>query len=111
MPKFERNNPYGKLGGRQKGSRNKLDAFAYAVVVAHAQLQQNGAPPPEEYANTNLWKALNVTLRESPRDYWRQVNAMLPKQVSVEHSTVTELSDEDLDQMIEDWRAEAPYAH
>ena len=43
MPKFERNNPYGKLGGRPKGSRNKLDAFAYAVVVAHAQFQ-NGAP-------------------------------------------------------------------
>jgi hypothetical protein len=110
MPKFERNNPYGKLGGRPKGSRNKLDAFAYAVVVAHAQFQ-NGAPPPEEYASTNLWKALNVTLRESPRDYWRQINAMLPKQVSVEHSNVTELSDEDLDQMIEDWKAEPRATH
>jgi len=103
--KFERGNQIGKLG-RPKGVRNKLDAHAYACVLAHVQ-HKRGDAPPEEYLSTNLWIALEVTLKQRPSDYVKQIIAMLPKQVSFEHSTVTELADDELDALIEQLRQRA----
>jgi len=97
--KFESGNHYAKVGGRPRGARNKLDAFAYACALAHVQ-HKRGDPPPEEYAQTNLWKALEITLRERPRDYVAKIISMLPKQVSVETTTVTDLADDELDNLI-----------
>jgi hypothetical protein len=61
---------------------------------------KRGDPPPEEYAQTNLWKALEIALRERPRDYVAKIISMLPKQMSVETTTVTELADDELDNLI-----------
>jgi hypothetical protein len=95
--RFESGNTFGK--GRPRGSRNKLDAFAYACVLAHVQ-HNLCDPPPEEYAHSNLWKALTLTLKESPRDYVARVISMLPKEWHFENTKVTELDDEELDRMI-----------
>jgi len=92
MPKFEPGNTIGKAG-RPKGSRNRLDAHAYACVLAHVQ-HKRGDPPPEEYAGTNLWMALEITLKTKPYEYSRQVISMLPKQVDFDH-TVTRVTEID----------------
>ena len=51
--------------------------------------------------------ALEVTLKQRPSDYVKQVVAMLPKQVSFEHSTVAQLEDGELDALIEQLRQRA----
>ena len=105
MPKhlFQPGNTIGR-NGRPKGVRNALDAFAYEVVLAHVghNLKE---PAPAEYAQTNLWKALDVTLRTNPGEYVRRITSMLPKEVSLQHTTARELSDEDLGNVIEGVRA------
>src|SRR5262245_28587335 len=105
--RFERGNQYGKTsgGGRPKGSRNALDAFAYATVLAHVQ-HNSRDPAPVEFADSNLWKALEAVRVRDPREYLARIIAMLPKQVSFEHTSVRELADEELHQMIERLRAE-----
>jgi len=77
--KFERGNTIGRTG-RPKGVRNKLDSHAYACVLAHVQYKR-GDTPPEEYVGTSLWAALEITLKQRPSDYVKQVISMLPKQV------------------------------
>jgi hypothetical protein len=91
--KFERQNPYAKLGGQaRRGVRNKFDTHVFACVLAHVQ-HSLGTPPPEEYAKSNLWKALDITLRQNPRDYVSRITSMLAKQVSFEN--VTDLAETD----------------
>jgi hypothetical protein len=85
--------------GRPRGSRNKLDAFSYACVLAHVQHKLTD-PAPAEYADTSLWKALSLTLLESPKDYVARVLSMLPKEMHFESTKLTDLSDEDLDSII-----------
>jgi len=92
---FQPGNKY----GRPKGSRNALDAFAYAVVLAHVQ-HNSHEPAPEEYAHSNLWKSLEVTLRRDPREYLHRVINMLPKQVAFEHTSIRELGEQELDELI-----------
>jgi hypothetical protein len=101
MPKhlFQPGNTLGRLG-RPKGSRNVLDAFAYACALAHVQHNLK-EPAPADYAQTNLWKALDVTLRQNPSEYVRRITSMLPKEVSLQHTTARELSDEELGNVIE----------
>jgi hypothetical protein len=104
--KFQNGNEYAKRGGRPRGSRNQLDAYAYACVLAHVQHKLSD-PAPEEYAHSNLWKALTLTLRESPRDYVARVISMLPKELHFETTKLTELDDQELDRMIEMLRERA----
>ena len=99
--RFEKGNTIGRTGGRPKGSRNAFDAYTYKVVLAHMQ-HKRGDPVPAEYAETNLWKALDVAFREG--NYARWVVPMLPKQVSFENVTARELADEELAGMISDFR-------
>jgi hypothetical protein len=80
-----------------------LDAYAYAVVLAHVQHNLK-EPAPEEYGQTNLWKALEVTLRQNPGEYVRRITSMLPKEVQVDHSSARELDDGELDNLIEAMR-------
>jgi hypothetical protein len=87
-------------GGRPRGARNQLDAFAYACALARVQHNLSD-PPPDEYAHTNLWKALTVTLMESPCDYVARVFSMLPKQLAVEHSQLGDLSDDEVNALLE----------
>ena len=74
-PRFQPGNTIG-AAGRPKGIRNALDSFAYACALAHVQHNLK-EPAPEEYAQTNLWKALEVTLRTNPGEYLRRIGAML----------------------------------
>jgi hypothetical protein len=106
MPRhvFQPGNTWGR-NGRPKGVRNKFDSFAYECTLAHIQHNLK-EPAPAEYATTNLWRALEVTLRQSPAEYVRRVGAMLPKQVSFEHTSVAELPDDWLEKLIDDRRAE-----
>ena len=54
-----------------------------------------------------MWNALTLALRENPRDYLARIIAMLPKQVSFEHSVIAELDDSELDRAIETLRTRA----
>jgi hypothetical protein len=99
---FEKGNTIGRMG-RPKGVRNALDAYAYAVVLAHVQHNLK-EPAPEEYGQTNLWRALEVTLRQNPGEYVRRITSMLPKEVSFEHNSARELDDAELDNLIQAMR-------
>jgi len=99
---FAPGNTIGRMG-RPKGIRNALDAYAYAIVLAHVQHNLK-EPAPEEYGQTNLWKALDVTLRQNPGEYVRRITSMLPKEVQVDHNSARELDDGELDSLIEAMR-------
>jgi len=86
------------ISNRHKGARNKLDAFAYEVALAHARHKMSD-PPPKEYEHTSLWCALDFTLKDSPQDYSRQIIAMLPKSVSFE-SSLHSMEDEEIDDLL-----------
>jgi hypothetical protein len=95
----------GNRGGRTPGAKNKLDGFAYSLVLAHVQ-HKPGDPAPEAYAGTNLWAALNITLKQSPRDYVTKIIAMLPKQLQIETSAIDAMTEEEAEQLIESYAAE-----
>jgi len=99
---FAPGNTIGRMG-RPKGIRNALDAYAYAIVLAHVQHNLK-EPAPEEYGQTNLCKALDVTLRQNPGEYVRRITSMLPKEVQVDHNSARELDDGELDSLIEAMR-------
>ena len=88
----------GAAPGRPKGARNKLDAYAYACALAHAQ-HKLGDPAPPEYAHTSLWAALDCTLKESPEGYVTRIISMLPKQVSFE-SSLHSMEDDEIDNLL-----------
>ena len=91
--------------GRPKGSRNALDAYSYACALAHARHKIND-PPPEEFARTSLWSALEVTLKRDPPRYVQRIISILPKQVSFE-SSLHNLDDEEIDNLIIELKARA----
>jgi hypothetical protein len=92
--KFKPDNEYAKLGGHaRRGTRNKLDTFCYGCALAHAQHKRKLGDPPAEYADTNLWAALDTTFKQNPRDYTGKIISMLAKQVSFEN--VTDLAETD----------------
>lgn len=106
--KFERNNEYAARGGHaRRGARNKLDSYAYAVALAHVQ-HKRGDPTPAEYEKTNLWIALETTLKTNPRDYTRAIISMLPKQVDIDN-TITRVTE--IDQVIETIQAKLAAEH
>jgi hypothetical protein len=101
--KFQPGNEYGKQG-RPKGARNKVASFVYSVVYDFLSSPATFAPSSEP---TKLESLLQTTWQESPRDCLRFVASILPKELSIETSTVNELSDEELDRMIEILRERA----
>ena len=84
--------------GRPKGARNKLDAYACACALAHAQ-HKLGDPAPKEYELTSLWAALDCTLKEDPEGYVTRIISMLPKQVSFE-SSLHSMEDDEIDNLL-----------
>jgi hypothetical protein len=89
--------------GRPKGARNKLASSVYGDVFDFLT-----EPAAFEASEPTKFQTLLLTLwRESPRDLARFVASILPKELSIETSTVNELSDEELDRMIEALRARA----
>ena len=101
--KFEAGNEYGKAG-RPKGARNKLAGYVYSVVYDFLSSPATFAPSGEP---TKLETLLQTTWQDSPRDCLRFVASILPKELSIETSTVNELTDEELDRMIEILRERA----
>jgi hypothetical protein len=87
----------GHSGGRPRGARNKLASSVYTDVLEFLT-----EPAAFQATEPTKFKALLLTLwREAPRDLARFVASILPKELSIETSTVTELSDEELDRRLE----------
>jgi hypothetical protein len=100
--KFQPGNEYGKQG-RPKGARNKLASSVYTDVLEFLT-----EPAAFQASEPTKFRALLLTLwREAPRDLGRFIASILPKELSIETSTVTELSDEELDRLIFELRARA----
>jgi hypothetical protein len=99
--KFEPGNSYSK--GRPKGARNKLAASVFSDVYEFLT-----EPAAFQAGEPTKFRALLLTLfRESPRDLLRFIASIMPKELSIESSTVTDLADDELDRMIEQLRERA----
>jgi hypothetical protein len=86
----------GHSGGRPKGARNRLASSVYSDVLDFLT-----EPAVFQASEPTKFRALLLTLwRESPRDLARFVASILPRELSIETSTVTELTDEELDRLI-----------
>jgi hypothetical protein len=103
--KFAKGNEYSRQGGlARRGTRNKLAADVFRDVLAHwNELVKPDGPPG---TLTKGQAALQMLFRESPRDYVRSVFSVLPKEFVFEN-VVSELCDEELDRMIEQFRERA----
>jgi hypothetical protein len=84
----------GHKGGRPRGARNKLAADFLKDL--HADWLEHGVA------------AIKIMRIERPREYVKVVAAILPRDLSIEVSAVTELDDSELDRMIELLRERAP---
>jgi hypothetical protein len=79
-----------KLGGRVKGSRNRIsEAFLKDLAL---EWEQSGPA------------ALKIMAREEPGNFVKVVAALLPKEFEITDSRLTELSDEEIDGLIEQLR-------
>jgi hypothetical protein len=87
MPKFQPgNNASNGKGGRPLGSRTKL--CKRLLEDLFADWQENGAT------------ALKIMRMERPAEYCRMMASILPKEMLFETGSVSELADDELDQMI-----------
>ena len=92
--KFEPGNHYAKLGGRPRGSRNRLTARIFEDVLLHWN---------ELIEGRNITKgiaALEVMRKEKPAEYVKAVLSIMPKELNISDSTVADLSDEQIDTLI-----------
>jgi hypothetical protein len=88
---FKPNNEYGKLGGRPKGSKNKLHrSFIEALTK---DFEANGE------------KAIRQCRVEYPAKYLQLIANTLPREFFFQYDTVTSLTDDELDRMIETFRS------
>src|SRR5437763_12058452 len=79
-----------KLGGRVKGSRNRIsEAFLKDLA---AEWEQSGQA------------ALKVMAHEEPGNFVKVVAALLPKEFEITDSRLNELSDEEIDGLISQLR-------
>src|SRR5262249_20935355 len=79
-----------KIGGRIKGSRNKIsEAFLKDLA---AEWEASGPA------------ALKVMAKEEPGNFVKVVAALLPKEFEITDSRLSELSDEEIDGLIEQLR-------
>jgi len=85
---FKPGNEYGKLGGgRPKGSKNRLHrSFIEALTK---DFEENGD------------KAIRQCRVTQPGKYLALIASTLPREFFFEHNTVGQLSDDELDRMIE----------
>lgn len=81
----------GNPKGRPKGSRNKLGEEFLAKL--HADFQEHGE------------QVLADVRKEKPDAYLRVVASILPKELNISHSTMDELSDDELADAIDGLKA------
>jgi len=79
-----------KTGGRIKGSRNKISEALLKDLAAEWE-----ASGPS---------ALKIMAREEPANFLKVVAALLPKEFEITDSRLSELSDEEIDGLIEQLR-------
>jgi hypothetical protein len=80
-----------KLGGRVKGSRNRIsEAFLKDLA---AEWEESGP------------LALKVMAKEEPGNFVKVVAALLPKEFSIEDNRLADLSDDELEILINELRA------
>ena len=85
--------------GRPRGARNRLTARVFQDVLNHWN------EPVSPGGNMRKGQAaLELMLKETPSEYVRAVLNILPREIAIE-SVTSELSDEDLDEMIGKLRA------
>jgi hypothetical protein len=79
-----------KTGGRIKGSRNKIsEAFLHDLA---AEWETSGPA------------ALKIMAREEPGNFVKVVAALLPKEFTIEDNGLAELSDDELEILINELR-------
>ena len=94
MPRFEKGNyAHQGRGGRPLGSRTKLCKAMLEDLAA--DWREGGAA------------AIKMMRIERPAEYVRVMCSILPKELILENSTITELDDAELDHMIEMLRERA----
>jgi hypothetical protein len=87
---FEKNRT--KTGGRPKGAKNRL---SHVFLTALAEdFEQHGV------------QALKIARVERPVDYIKVVAGLMPKELEIMDSRLTDLSDEELDVFIAKLRAQ-----
>jgi len=80
--------PGNKLGGRPKGSRNKLgEAF---IAALHDDFQQHGVD------------AIATVRRDKPHEYLKVCASLLPKEFTVNVNPIEEMTDDELLERIRD---------
>jgi len=82
----------GHSAGRPRGARNRLQSsFLHALA---SDFEAHGAA------------AIKICRMEEPGRYVQIIASLMPKELEVAHNALSELSDEDLDEMIVKLRAE-----
>ena len=90
MTLFEKGRP--KTGGRAKGAKNRL---SHAFLTALAEdFEQHGV------------ETLKIARMERPVEYVRIVAGLMPKELEIMDSRLSDLSDEELDVFIAKLRAQ-----
>ncbi len=84
---FEPGNTIGKTGGRPKGARNKL-ARTF-LEDCYADWQEHGAA------------AIKVMRMEDPAGYCKMMASLVPRELELTSTVLTELSDDDLEATIQ----------
>jgi hypothetical protein len=95
MNRFQIGNQIGK-NGRPKGSRNRLSLKVLEEVLGHALSEIPGRDM------TKLKAALEVLQKTKPADYVRAVISLLPKELVLSASAVSEMADEHIEAMIQE---------
>ena len=90
MTLFEKGRP--KTGGRAKGAKNRL-SHAFLTALAD-DFEQHGV------------EALRIARIEKPVEYIRIVAGLMPKELEIMDSRLSDLSDEELDVFIAKLRAQ-----
>lgn len=76
-----------KLGGRIKGTRNKLSADFVSELAA--AFEEHGRD------------AIDIVIKESPKDFLKVIAAILPKEFEINDSRLKDIPDDQLDAFIE----------
>jgi hypothetical protein len=84
---FEPGNPIGKIGGRPKGARNKL--ARKFLEDCYADWQEHGVA------------AIKVMRMEDPAGYCKMMASLVPRELELTSTVLTELSDDDLEATIQ----------
>lgn len=81
---------HAKVGGRVKGSRNKLSAD-FIAALAKAFEEQGEA-------------AIKIVAKEEPKDFLRVIASIIPRELDIHDNRLKEFSDDDVDAIIADYR-------